>query len=306
MEAPESPIEEIHAEDWARRGVRLFIKREDARYLPAYPGDRCLGGNKLRKLKYNLLAAEEQGHDTLLSFGGAYSNHLAALASASRIFGFRAIGVVRGEAAPSLNPTMRHAAACGMIIEYLDRARYRQREAPELLAQWRERYGPYFLVPQGGTNAHALPGCVELAAEIRRQCQGAPPDVVAVACATGGSLAGLIAGMEGESRLLGVAVLKGGFLTHAVRELLEPTPARDFDNWAVLDEFHGGGYAKVSPPLRHFIRQFQAEHGVPLDPVYTGKLFFALYQLLERGVFPPGSRVLAIHTGGLQGAAKGR
>jgi len=235
----------------------------------------------------------------LLTFGGAYSNHLAATASAGRIFGFRTIGVVRGEA-DNDNPTLRHARRCSMQLHFLDRSAYRPKETPEVQEALFDHFGPYYLLPEGGANALALQGCREYVREITEQLGELPPDYIITACGTGGTLAGIITGLPGPTRAIGLSVLKGDFLQQAVRQLISEHAAQ---NWTVLNDYHFGGYARFRTPLIDFINRFRAETGIPLDPIYTGKLFYGVFDLLEKEYFPPGSTVAVIHSGGLQGVA---
>ncbi|MGI4884972.1 MAG: 1-aminocyclopropane-1-carboxylate deaminase/D-cysteine desulfhydrase [Janthinobacterium lividum] len=273
------------------RGVRLLLWRDDL-VSPELPG------NKARKLKYNLLEARRLGHDRLLTFGGAYSNHLAAVAAAGRRHGFATVGLVRGEAAGAPNPTLARCAADGMALHYLDRTAYRRRAAPDFLTEMQTRFGPAYLLPEGGTNALALKGMAELAAEIRQQVAF---DAVAVAVGTGGTLAGLLTGLRGPETAVGVAALKnGGFLKAEIDALTQAAAGQVFANYALATGYHFGGYAKYSAELLAFIQQFEDRHGVLLDPIYTGKLLFGVLDLIGQGHFRPGSTVVAAHTGGLQ------
>ena len=294
-----SPIEEIRDDGIAARGVRLLVKRDDLRYLSAYAGDRTFGGNKWRKLKYNLLAAREQGFRRLLTFGGAYSNQIAATASAGALFGVETVGIIRGEASEPLNPVLTHARRCGMQLHYLDRSTYRQQRYDPVLRQaLGDRFGPSYLLPEGGSNTLALRGCAELIPELAEQL-GMLPDYCCVACGTGGTLAGIISGLAGRQQALGIAALRGNFLTGEVRQLLQAAGSPNYTNWEVNNDFHGGGYAKIPPELKVFIDTFRKKHGIRLDPVYTGKLFLGLSALIEQGVFPEGSTVMAVHSGGI-------
>lgn len=276
------------------QGVRLLLWRDDL-LNPALPG------NKARKLKYNLRAARAGGHQHLLTFGGAYSNHLAAVAAAGRLYGFATTGLVRGEAHEPLNPTLAHCVADGMQLHYLDRTTYRRRAEPGFLAEIQRQFGPAYLLPEGGTNALALPGVAELIGELRQHTDF---DAVAVAAGTGGTLAGLALGLaeaEYPARALGVAALKGGdFLRADIDALTLAATGRLLTNYELHTGYHFGGYAKLPPELRAFIRQFEADYGVLLDPIYTGKLLFGVLDLLAQGHFAPGSTVVAVHTGGLQ------
>lgn len=292
---PPSPLREIDDPLWAAARVRLFVKRDE---LLAPEPDDPFSGNKWRKLQYNLLRIREADRPTLLSFGGPYSNHIAALASAGRHLGIPTIGVIRGE--PVRNPTLERAAADGMRLHFVQRGTYRLKDEPAFLEALREELGPFYPLPEGGSNALALRGCFDLGEEILRQLPEAPTHV-AVACGTGGTLAGLVTALHRHCHCLGVSVLKGPFMTEAVRDLLARFTGQAWPNWSVVEGYHHGGYAKVSTELTQFMDTFHRRHGILLDQVYTGKLFFALYRLLHQGAFTPGDRVVAIHTGGLQG-----
>jgi 1-aminocyclopropane-1-carboxylate deaminase/D-cysteine desulfhydrase-like pyridoxal-dependent ACC family enzyme len=277
-----------------RRGVRLLLWRDDL-VNPDLPG------NKARKLKYNLLAARAQGHSRLLTFGGAYSNHLAAVAAAGRLHGFDTIGLVRGEEYQVLNPTLARCRADGMRLHYLDRSTYRRRTEPEFLAEVRQQFGPAYLLPEGGTNALALRGVAELVGELRQHTDF---DAVAVAAGSGGTLAGLALGLAEAgypARAVGVAALKGAdFLRAEIDVLTQIATGQTLSNYELHTGYHFGGYAKLPAELRAFIRQFEADFGVLLDPIYTGKLLAGVLDLIDKGHFAPSSTVIAVHTGGLQ------
>lgn len=274
--------------------ARLLLLRDDL----AHPE---LPGNKWRKLKYNLQEAQKQGHHTLLTFGGAFSNHIAAVAAAGRLTGLRTIGLIRGEETTPLNPTLTQAAADGMALRYLSREAYRQKAEPEFLEKLLRETGPAYVVPEGGSNALALPGCAELVTELQAHTDF---DYLAVACGTGGTLAGLLTGLAPHQQAVGIAALKnGGFLRGEIDALTLAATGRTFPTYDLRTEYHLGGYARFSPELLRFIQEFEARHGVLLDPIYTGKLLFGLFDLLRQGYFRPGSTVVAVHTGGLQGWA---
>ena len=277
-----------------RHGVRLLLWRDDL-LNPDLPG------NKARKLKYNLRQARAEGRNRLLTFGGAYSNHLAAVAAAGRLYGFETIGLVRGEAHQLLNPTLTRCRADGMQLHYLDRTTYRRRAEPAFLQALQQQYGPAYLLPEGGTNGLALRGVAELIDELR---QHTTFDAVAVAAGTGGTLAGLALGLAEAgypARAVGVAALKGGdFLRADVAALTQAASGRALSNYELHTGYHFGGYAKLPPELRAFIQQFEADFGVLLDPIYTGKLLFGVLDLIKKGHFAAGSTVVAVHTGGLQ------
>jgi 1-aminocyclopropane-1-carboxylate deaminase/D-cysteine desulfhydrase-like pyridoxal-dependent ACC family enzyme len=279
-----------------RAGVGLYLKRDDL------IGPQ-ISGNKWRKLKYNLLEAHRQGHDTLLTFGGAYSNHLYAVAAAGRQFGFHTVGLVRGEETLPLNPTLAFARSCGMTLAYVPRDQYRHKTDANWLESLRERYGDFYLLPEGGSNALAVRGVAELVGEI-----DLPWTDLCCPCGTGGTLAGLVAGAAGRGQVVGFAALKGGgFLRQEVGQLLREyedvtgEPVTAHTNWQVQTDYHFGGYARVQPPLLEFIRRFEGENGISIEQVYTAKMLYGIEDQLNGGGFARGTAVVALHTGGLQG-----
>ncbi|GAA0519182.1 pyridoxal-phosphate dependent enzyme [Saccharopolyspora spinosporotrichia] len=270
----------------ADRGVRLVLKREDLIH-PELPG------NKWRKLKYNLREARRTGHDTLLTFGGAYSNHIRAVAAAGRHFGFRTIGVIRGEEHRPLNDSLAFARSCGMTLTYLDRATYRDKHTPEVEAALRDRFGRFYLLPEGGSNALAVRGCAEVPAEIQTGF-----DVVCCACGTGGTLAGIAGGLAPGRRAIGFPALRGAvFLHDEVARLQRDGLGEVTGNWALALDFHFGGFARRTAELDEFIRDFHRRHAIELDFVYVAKMLFGVFALAERGEFAPGTTVVAVVTG---------
>ncbi|MEU9873318.1 MULTISPECIES: 1-aminocyclopropane-1-carboxylate deaminase/D-cysteine desulfhydrase [Actinomadura] len=277
-----SPVVELADERAARRGLRLFLKRDDLVH-PELPG------NKWRKLRHNIGPARE--HGTLLTFGGAYSNHIRAVAAAGAMYGFATIGVIRGEEHLPLNATLAHARRMGMRLAYMDRATYRRKHEPDVVAALRERWGDFYLLPEGGSNAPAVRGCAELGAEVPGF------DVVCCPCGTGGTLAGLAAGLAPRQRAVGFSVLKGGFMAGEVERLQRETYGGRRGDWSVQDDFHFGGYARTTPELEAFAADFAGRHGIVLDRIYTAKMMFGVLALAGRGAFPEGARVLAVITG---------
>ncbi|WP_328322121.1 pyridoxal-phosphate dependent enzyme [Kribbella sp. NBC_00382] len=271
-----SPLSELHDDRLACAGVRVLLKRDDLVH-PEIPG------NKWRKLKYNLPAALEAG--TLLTFGGAYSNHLRAVAAAGRHYGFNTIGVVRGEEHLPLNPSLSAAVANGMRLTYLDRATYRLKTSSPVLSRLHQEFGDFYLVPEGGSNPAAVRGCAELAAELTT-----PVDALFCAVGTGGTLAGLAAGPHPT---IGVPVLKAP-LEDDVVALQHATFGERVGNWRLLDGYHFGGYAKRTPILTSFIDDFKARHGLLLDWIYEAKMMYALFDQVHRRAFPPGTTIVAL------------
>lgn len=281
-----SPLEEAVDTRFERHGVRLLLKRDDL----VHPE---LVGNKWRKLAPNLAAA---GGRTVLTFGGAYSNHLRATAAAGRLLGLRTVGVVRGEelADRPLNPSLARCAADGMRLCFVTRSVYRRKTDPDTLAAVLRaaEAEDALVVPEGGSNAAAVRGCVELGLEL-----AGAADVAAVACGTGGTLAGLAAGLAGSARTLGIPVLNGGFLTAEIRALQTEAFGGPRGAWSLDERFHHGGYARVPADLEAFAADFEQRHGVPVERIYVAKLLHALVTLAAEGAFPRGSTVAAVITG---------
>jgi 1-aminocyclopropane-1-carboxylate deaminase len=281
-----SPLTPARDPRFERQGVHLLLKRDDLIH-PDLPG------NKYRKLTPNLRAAAGR---PLLTFGGAYSNHLRATAAAGRLFGFPTVGIVRGDelADRPLNDSLARCAADGMHLRFLSRTDYRRRADPDFLAALLPTtpFPEAYVVPEGGSNALAAQGCTALGHELR----GAA-DVVAVACGTGGTLAGLAAGLGPEQRAIGVPVLKGGFLAAEVRALQLAAFGGPAGSWSLADGFHFGGYARTTPELLDFAADFEARHGLPVERLYVAKLLYALTELTAQGAFPPGTRLAAVITG---------
>jgi 1-aminocyclopropane-1-carboxylate deaminase/D-cysteine desulfhydrase-like pyridoxal-dependent ACC family enzyme len=290
-----TPLITLHAQQLRHIPLRLLVKRDDLNHP-------YISGNKWRKLKHNLLQARRQNRTHLLTLGGAYSNHLAAVAAAGKEYGFLTTGIVRGERTEPLNPTLSFASNCGMQFLFTSRGSY----ATSPPAEWTRLAGldpdRTFFIPEGGSNCLALPGLAELVLELNVQMEQAPY-FLCTACGTGGTLAGIAAALPLHCRALGIPVLKADFMEGAVRELLTACGQASPGNWQVVNGYHFGGYAKFKPGLIDFMNGFKREFGIPLDPVYTGKLFCAVFDLAEQGFFPPGANVVLLHSGGLQGLA---
>ena len=274
------------------KGVSVFLKREDLLH-------HKVSGNKFRKLKYNMLEAGSQKGQKVLTFGGAFSNHIAATAAAGKEMGIPTIGIIRGEElATDLqktlqeNPTLDYAASCGMTFEFVSRSEYKQKTSEEFLKRLQEKFGNFYLVPEGGTNDLAIRGCEEiLSAEDKKF------DVICCAVGTGGTIAGIINSSEEKQHILGFPALKGDSMDGEVRKYSRK------NNFEIIPDYHFGGYAKVDERLINFMNRFHERFGVQLDPVYTGKMMYGIFDLLERNAFLENTCILAVHTGGLQGIA---
>jgi len=267
-------------------GFEISIKRLDL----VHPQ---ISGNKFFKLKYNLLAAQQQGCKKLLTFGGAYSNHIAATAYAAQLFGFESLGIIRGEelASKPLNATLNTAQQFGMQLQFVTREAYRQKQSPAYLAQLQQHYPDYYVIPEGGTNPLAIQGCTEILCDADRQNF----DLICCAVGTGDTIAGLIEASHSQQHLLGFSALKGDFLSRELEQLTEKR------NWQITDQYCCGGYAKTTPELLQFIRTFEQQYDIPLEQIYTGKMLLGLTDLIQQGTFPIDHRILVIHSGGLQG-----
>lgn len=280
----ESFNQRVHFEN--AYGVELFIKREDVLHEE-------ISGNKFRKLKYNLLAAKEAGKKRLLTFGGAYSNHIAAVAAAGKHFGFETVGIIRGDELLQKfleNPTLRKAHEDGMLFEFVSREQFRNKYDALFLNGLKATYGDYYLIPEGGTNHLAVKGCGEIL-----NTEDEMFDIICCAVGTGGTVSGLINASRPHQTVLGFPALKGDFLTDEIKVYAEN------DRWKLITDYHFGGYAKINNELKQFMQYFFNENLISLDPVYTSKMVFGVFDLITKGDFAKGTKVLMIHTGGLQG-----
>ena len=270
------------------KGITLEIKREDL----LHP---FVSGNKFRKLKYNRLQAKAENQSVLLTFGGAFSNHIAAVAYAGKEQGFETIGVIRGDELRdkiSENPTLSFAQECGMRFEFVTREAYRHKTETAFIEQLQAQFGSFYLVPEGGTNNLAVKGCEEILTEF-----DAHFDFVCSAVGTGGTISGLINSALPHQKVLGFPALKGDFLQNEIHKFVNNK------NWELITDYHFGGYGKVTTEFIEWMNWFYAQTGIPLDPIYTGKMVFGVMDLIQRNYFPPKSKILMIHTGGLQGIA---
>ena len=275
--------------------VNLFMLRLDL-YNSEVPG------NKWFKLKYNLQKATHQEKKTLLTFGGAYSNHIFATASAAKKYGFQAIGIIRGEEHLPLNPVLEAVKNLGMQLHYLDRTTYREKHTENVLDKLYQQFGNFYLLPEGGSNHLAVKGCTEIWDLINIPCE-----YLCTAMGTGGTITGLIAGNKSESQIIGFPSLKGAsFLYDDVKQLLtsfyekNPSfPQKETQNWQINNDYHFGGYAKFTAELMEFMQDFEQQQGITLERIYTAKMLFGIYDLIKKGKFEKGANIIAIHSGGV-------
>ncbi len=273
-----------------KKEISLAVKREDLLH-------EHISGNKFRKLYYNIIAAKEKGYHTLLTFGGAYSNHIAATAAAGKEYGLHTIGIIRGQELGenlgktlSENPTLAFAHAQGMKFHFVSREAYRHKTEPEFIRELFQLFGNFYLVPEGGTNELAVKGTEEILTPQDKEF-----DFICSAVGTGGTIAGIINSSFPHQKILGFPALKENFLHRDIQKYVHK------DNWELIRDYHFGGFAKIDEKLVGFINMVNSLHNLPLDPVYTGKMLYGIIDLIKKDYFPKGSKILAIHTGGLQG-----
>jgi 1-aminocyclopropane-1-carboxylate deaminase len=280
-----SPLQVVDDDRLTRHDVQLYLKRDDLIHSD-------VPGNKWRKLKYNLRRASDERYQRLLTFGGAYSNHIRATAAAGYYYGFSTIGVIRGEEHLPLNTVLADATRFDMHLTYLDRATYRSKTSPEVGADLRAQFGDFYLIPEGGSNALAVRGCAELPPEIQE-----PFDVICCACGTGGTLAGIAAGLQPGRRAIGFSAMKGGGFLHRDVARLQETYAQPVTNWSIETDYHFGGFARRNGELDRFIGDFRDRHGLELDWVYVAKMLFGIFDLVSAGKFARNTTIVAAVTG---------
>lgn len=286
-----SPVHQIQHPLLDEKGLKLFIKRDDL----IHP---LISGNKWRKLKYTLIKARSEEKNHLITFGGAYSNHLLATASAAAKFGFRSTGFVRGEEVD--NDTLFMCRLHGMQLLFINRDSYRDK--PALFQKYFGDDSDAFFIDEGGASAEGARGCSELVNELPQTYTH-----LFCACGTGTTAAGIINGIA-EQQLLtqfhGIPVFKGGdFMRDEIAKYLIPHPAlseREV-SFNLHTDYHFGGYGKTTPELIGFIKEFVASTGILIEPVYTGKMLCAIFDLARNNYFNPGDEILAIHSGGIWG-----
>ena len=267
-------------------GIALYIKRID------FP-DPISMGNKSYKLKYNIVEAKNQNTDTVLTFGGAFSNHIVATAAICKQNNLKCIGIIRGEEVRELNGSLRFAHEQGMKLHFISREEYRKKENKEFLDSLKEKFGTYYLVPEGGSNLLGVKGCTEILSKNDENF-----NFVCVACGTGTTLAGITLSLTKNQKAIGVAALKAkDYLIANVKKYISEERINQFE---IIDKYHFGGYAKKTSILEDFVEQFSNESKIEIEPIYTGKLLFGIMNLIQSNYFKAGDQILAIHTGGLQ------
>ena len=287
VEIPKTPVEELKTPFWEFQNIRIFIKRDDL-------NDPLISGNKFRKLKYNLMAARKIGADTLLTYGGAYSNHIFATAAAGKRYGFKTIGLIRGdELNANSNPTLKAASDFGMTFVFLSRKEYSNFKSrltfPSHIA------GKIYILPEGGTNQAAIQGCVEIIKEIT-----IPFDILCTPIGTGGTMIGLLKGLSGQKEVWGFSALRDNMINEHIKSLLTQQKIK-VTNFKTFSENNFGGFGKFNFELINFMKWFYNEKKIALDPIYTAKMCFRLWEMLKNEQIAKGSIIVLLHTGGLQG-----
>lgn len=284
-----SPVTQISDQLLHDKDISLFIKRDEL----IHP---VLQGNKWRKLKYNLLAAQQQQQSTLLSFGGPYSNHLHALAYAGKLFHFNTIGIIRGEAPAILNPCLQDMQNWGMQLEFISRKEYKQKNEAVFIQKLEDKFARFYLIPEGGNNIEGRRGCAELLDELTENY-----DIICCEVGSGTMFTSLLMhNVFSSTRYLGFIVMKNLQLeTELNRQFMQQNI--NHTQWSINHDYHLGGFAKAPQPLHDFILEFKQQHNIQLEPVYSGKMLYGIYDLIKQNYFKSGSRILCIHGGGLQG-----
>ncbi|TAE00082.1 MAG: 1-aminocyclopropane-1-carboxylate deaminase/D-cysteine desulfhydrase [Bacteroidetes bacterium] len=278
-------IEQVFSQIFLEQNVKLYVSRNDL----VHP---FIQGNKWYKLMPNLAQARLEQKNTLVTFGGAFSNHIFATASAGKEFGFQTIGIIRGEKTLPLNPVLAHAQNCGMKLVYISRSEYRNKKNEDFLEKLKQNFGDIYLVPEGGANELGMKGCMQMVSEL------ADYQYVCCACGTGTMLAGIRAKLPENIKIIGFSALKGNFLEQEITNKL--AHINQDKKFTISYDYHFGGYAKKTIILEHFIEQFYTAHHIPLEPIYTGKMMFGIVDLIKKGFFAAESKILAIHSGGIK------
>lgn len=285
-----------------------LVKTDNSLELSVFRLDKLhseIQGNKYYKLKYNIAEAKKLNKETIVTFGGAYSNHIHATALAGKKYNINTIGIIRGEKNSALNFTLHEAENAGMKLIYVNRTLYNELRISSyssnlveqiLIKNNIQNISNLYIIPEGGTNALALKGSAEIIDDIETEF-----DYLCLPVGTGGTIAGIINKLNGRKKIIGFSSLKGNFSEVDVKNLLATTNSTNYTNWHINNDYHFGGYAKWNLELIDFINKFKLETNIPLCPIYTGKMMFGIFDLIKNNYFPKNSKILALHTGGLQG-----
>lgn len=282
-----SPLEQLSSDLLSQHGIKVYVKRDDL----IHP---IISGNKWRKLKYNIKAAKDNGFNQLLTFGGAFSNHIIATATAAKAHGLKSVGVIRGEEPKNWSTTLENCKAAGMQLKFISRTAYRSKEDPAFIKDLVDELGESYVIPEGGANQFGRKGCEEIISEIML-----PFDYLCCSAGTGTTAAGILSRIEKEKLLVFPALKGGGFLKDEI--LSNPSLSKKGESIQLFENYHFGGYAKINEALIDFTKQFYSTYQLKLDLVYTAKLFYGVFDLINQGYFNRGSKLVLLHSGGLQG-----
>ncbi len=261
--------------------INLFIKRIDKI-------DDFISGNKWYKLKYNIIEAKRLKIDTILTFGGAYSNHIVATACAAKENGLKSIGIIRGEETHHLNESLKIAKAHKMRLIYISRSNYRKKSDLQFIEDLKYNLGEFYLIPEGGTNKLGVKGAEQILTKKDNY------DVICLPVGTGGTISGIINSSGDHQKIIGFPVIKGiGSLKSDIASMSNK------ENWTLINNYVFGGYAKINNDLIDFINNFYKYYNIPLDCIYTGKMMYGVLDLINNGYFKQNTNILTIHTGGL-------
>ncbi len=287
MKIPLSKIQRISHTDFD--SIELFIKRDDQI-------DDNLSGNKLYKLIYNLERARSLGYMSILTLGGAYSNHIAATASMCHSAGFQSIGIIRGERPKNINPTLAYAKKCGMRLQFISREDYRKKDEKEQIEETKLQHPDSFLIPEGGSNLLGILGAKRMVDERTNDF-----DYIITAIGTGTTFAGLVKAAKPEQCIVGIPIHKHDRIIDDILKIYPSFQLQMQSKARIVNGYHCGGYAKWDISLVNFIGDFYSQTKIKLDPIYTGKAMMAIKDLVKTNRIEPNSKVLFIHTGGIQG-----
>ena len=282
-----SPLEQLESDFLKQHELEVFVKRDDL----IHP---VISGNKWRKLKYNIKAAKENGFDQVLTFGGAFSNHIIATATAAKAHGLKSIGVIRGEEPKNWSATLKNCKAAGMKLKFVSRELYKSKADSAFINDLTDAYGESYVIPEGGANELGRKGCEEIVSELENSF-----DYLCCSAGTGTTAAGILHSINEENLLVFPALKGGGFLRdEIVSATMHPKKTESIQ---LFGNYHFGGYAKINQELIDFTNQFYSIYKLKLDLVYTAKLFYGVFDLIKDGYFKKGSKLVILHSGGLQG-----
>ncbi len=289
-----SPLQKINYFHYPEYDI--YVKRDDLIH-------NDISGNKFRKLKYNLIEYYRTEKKSIIAFGGAFSNLLYTLSVISAEMNIPATFYIRGDGFDQNNPTLKFIKQNGVRMIFMSRTAFKNIRNREFLDNLQLQYKDAYIIPEGGSNKFAVPGSAEIVDEILVQMDDVP-DYIVMDLGTGGTFAGVLDRLPKNIKLIGISAIKGVDWEKTLRDIYDGDNSfMRKSNWKIFDSYHFGGFAKYNMELINFINSYKRKYGIPLDPIYSGKMIYALHDLLEQGFFNKGSKIVWIHGGGLQGIA---